>query len=120
MTANGWLQIAIYALLVAAITVPLGAYMTRVFAGERTFLTPALHYGVAVFEGIRCYRTSRGPAVFRLREHIDRLFDSAHVLGFRELPFTREQIVERTSVCIDHGSVRRVIAKRSGDENAHG
>src|ERR1700674_3265171 len=42
MTANGWLQIAIFALLVAIITVPLGAYMTRVFAGERTFLTPLL------------------------------------------------------------------------------
>jgi K+-transporting ATPase ATPase A chain len=42
MTANGWLQIAIYALLVAAITLPLGAYMTKVFAGERTFLTPVL------------------------------------------------------------------------------
>ena len=34
------------------------------------FLTPALHYGVGVFEGIRCYRTSRGPAVFRLPEHM--------------------------------------------------
>jgi branched-chain amino acid aminotransferase len=62
------------------------------------FLTPALHYGCAVFEGIRCYATSRGPSVFRLREHIDRLFDSAHVLGFRELPFTADQIVEG---CLD-------------------
>jgi K+-transporting ATPase ATPase A chain len=42
MTANGWLQIIIYAVLVAAVTVPLGAYMTRVFAGERTFLSPML------------------------------------------------------------------------------
>src|SRR6516165_10061367 len=42
MTANGWLQIVIYAVLVAAVTVPLGAYMTRVFAGERTFLTPVV------------------------------------------------------------------------------
>src|SRR5256885_6095725 len=59
------------------------------------FLTPALHYGVAVFEGIRCYATSlRGPCVFRLRDHIERLFDSARVLGFRELPYTVDQIVE--------------------------
>ena len=58
------------------------------------FLTPALHYGVAVFEGIRCYATAQGPCVFRLRDHIDRLFDSARVLGFRELPYSADQIVE--------------------------
>ena len=38
-------------------------------------LTPALHYGAAVFEGIRAYNTSQGPAVFRLREHAERLLD---------------------------------------------
>src|SRR2546422_9546832 len=58
------------------------------------FLTPALHYGVGVFEGIRCYRTVRGPAVFRLREHIERLADSARVMGWRELPFSVEELVE--------------------------
>jgi potassium-transporting ATPase potassium-binding subunit len=42
MTFNGWLQIAIYIAIIAAITVPLGGYMTRVFAGERTFLSPVL------------------------------------------------------------------------------
>ena len=42
MTVNGWFQIAIYAAIVAAIVVPLGGYMTRVFAGERTFLSPVL------------------------------------------------------------------------------
>ncbi len=58
------------------------------------FLTPALHYGVAAFEGIRCYRTARGPAIFRLREHIERLLGSARVLGFRELPFGFEELSE--------------------------
>jgi branched-chain amino acid aminotransferase len=58
------------------------------------FLTAGLHYGVGVFEGIRCYATESGPAVFRLREHIDRLFDSALVLGWRELPFTPERLCE--------------------------
>ena len=58
------------------------------------FLTPALHYGVAVFEGIRAYNTSKGPAVFRLKEHTERLFDSARVLGFREFPWTVDQINE--------------------------
>jgi branched-chain amino acid aminotransferase len=57
------------------------------------FLTPALHYGAAVFEGIRAYDTPKGPAVFRLKEHIERLFDSAHIFGFREMPFTVEQVV---------------------------
>ena len=56
------------------------------------FLTPALHYGAAVFEGIRAYNTAKGPAVFRLREHVERLFDSARVFGFRELPWTVDQI----------------------------
>ena len=51
------------------------------------FLTAGLHYGMGVFEGIRCYDTPRGPAVFRLREHLERLVASARILGFRELPF---------------------------------
>ena len=58
------------------------------------FLTPALHYGVAVFEGIRAYNTDKGPAVFRLNEHTERLFDSARVLGFREFPWTEDQVSE--------------------------
>ncbi|RJP48483.1 MAG: branched-chain amino acid transaminase [Anaerolineaceae bacterium] len=58
------------------------------------FLTPALHYGAAVFEGIRAYNTDKGPAVFRLNEHIERLFDSGRVLGFREFPWTVEQVDE--------------------------
>jgi len=57
-------------------------------------LTPALHYGAAVFEGIRAYNTDKGPAVFRLTEHADRLFDSARVFGIREFPFTVEDIVK--------------------------
>ena len=58
------------------------------------FLTPALHYGVAAFEGIRCYRTPRGPAIFRLQEHLERLLHSARVLGWRELPFGIEDLAE--------------------------
>jgi len=57
-------------------------------------LTPALHYGAAVFEGIRAYDTPKGPAVFRLTEHIQRLLDSAAIFGFREMPFTVEQVVQ--------------------------
>jgi branched-chain amino acid aminotransferase len=57
------------------------------------FLTPALHYGAAVFEGIRSYATPRGPAVFRLREHAERLVNSAKVFGFGRLPYTDGDIV---------------------------
>ena len=54
-------------------------------------LTHTLHYGVGVFEGVRCYNTPRGGAVFRLHEHTERLFQSAHILGF-DIPFTADEI----------------------------
>lgn len=51
------------------------------------FLTAGLHYGMGVFEGIRCYDTAGGPAVFRLDDHLNRLLDSARILGFGPLPY---------------------------------
>ena len=54
-------------------------------------LTHGLHYGTGVFEGIRCYETERGPAVFRHLEHLDRLERSAK-LYYMELPYTVEQL----------------------------
>lgn len=54
-------------------------------------LSHALHYGSSIFEGIRCYETPRGPAVFRLPEHVERLFHSAHIMRM-EIPFSAEQI----------------------------
>lgn len=54
--------------------------------------TPALHYGAAVFEGMRAYETRRGPAIFRLMDHIERLVDSSRVMGFRQLPFSLAEI----------------------------
>jgi branched-chain amino acid aminotransferase len=56
-------------------------------------LTHSLHYGTAVFEGIRCYKTDTGSAVFRLPEHVNRLFESAHILQM-DMPFTREAVNE--------------------------
>jgi branched-chain amino acid aminotransferase len=57
-------------------------------------LAHTLHYGVGAFEGIRCYKTEEGaPAVFRLKEHVDRLFDSAHILML-EIPYTAEEICQ--------------------------
>ena len=54
-------------------------------------LSHVLHYGSSVFEGIRCYSTPRGPAIFRLEEHIDRLMLSARIYRM-EMPFSRQQI----------------------------
>jgi branched-chain amino acid aminotransferase len=58
------------------------------------FLSAGLHYGFSVFEGIRCYAAEGGPAVFRLQEHVDRLIDSAHIIGLRDLPYTRELLID--------------------------
>lgn len=56
-------------------------------------LTHSLHYGSAAFEGIRAYSTDKGPAVFRLEEHVNRLFKSFSAFK-KEIPFSREQITE--------------------------
>ena len=56
-------------------------------------MTHALHYGSAVFEGIRAYDTPKGPCVFRLKEHIDRLFNSSKIYRF-EIPFTKEEVMD--------------------------
>ncbi|MBF0558215.1 MAG: branched-chain amino acid transaminase [Nitrospirae bacterium] len=54
-------------------------------------MTHSLHYGLSAFEGIRCYNTSRGPAIFKLDEHINRLFQSAHIF-LLNIPYTQEEI----------------------------
>ena len=56
-------------------------------------MSHAIHYGSSVFEGIRAYGTSKGPAIFRLPDHIDRFQYSAGVL-FMDVPFTKEEISE--------------------------
>ena len=90
-------------------------------------LTHTLHYGTGVFEGIRAYETAQGPAVFRLTEHIQRLFRSAHIMGM-EIPYTEDEIFIRTplvtasspryaphgqhaiATSTEHGSVLRPIS----------
>ncbi len=62
-------------------------------------LTHALHYGSGVFEGIRCYHTKKGPAVFRFKEHLERLYDSAE-LYHMDIPFTLEELREATKELI--------------------
>lgn len=53
-------------------------------------LTHALHYGSAIFEGIKAYEASKGTAIFRLKEHVDRLYDSAHIFGIK-IPFSKQE-----------------------------
>jgi branched-chain amino acid aminotransferase len=68
-------------------------------------LSHGLHYGTGVFEGIRCYETERGPAVFRHREHLERLGKSAELYYF-ELPFSTEQLREATHELIRRNGLR--------------
>src|SRR5256885_16759854 len=56
-------------------------------------LTHSLHYGLAVFEGVRAYKTQIGTAIYRLKEHTDRLVNSARIYMMK-IPFTRERLME--------------------------
>jgi branched-chain amino acid aminotransferase len=62
-------------------------------------LTHTLHYGMGVFEGVRAYKTDKGPAIFRLREHTDRLFRSAHILGM-PMPYDKDAINAATVAAV--------------------
>jgi branched-chain amino acid aminotransferase len=68
-------------------------------------LTHALHYGTGVFEGVRCYETPRGPAVFRHAAHIDRLFQSARMYHM-EIPFARDELKRVTDELINRNGFR--------------
>lgn len=56
-------------------------------------LTHTLHYGLGVFEGIRCYETRQGPAIYRLDEHVARLFNSAHIF-LMDIPYSQREVSE--------------------------
>jgi branched-chain amino acid aminotransferase len=56
-------------------------------------LTHTLHYGMGVFEGLRAYETPRGPAIFRLKEHTDRLFNSAHIFMMK-MPYDKATLMQ--------------------------
>ena len=71
-------------------------------------LTHTLHYGLGCFEGVRAYKTPQGTAIFRLQEHTDRLFDSAHILRM-EMPFDKDTLNE----------VQKRIIKENGLETAY-
>ncbi len=56
-------------------------------------LTHSLHYGLAAFEGLRCYNGRNGSAIFRLHEHVDRLFESTHI-ALMKMPYDKKQVAE--------------------------
>jgi len=62
-------------------------------------LTHTLHYGMGVFEGVRAYKTDKGTAIFRLQEHTDRLFNSAHIMNMK-IPYDKETINEATRAAV--------------------
>ena len=62
-------------------------------------LTHTLHYGMGVFEGVRAYKTAQGTSIFRLKEHTDRLFNSAHIFGMK-MPFDRETLMEAQKAAV--------------------
>jgi len=67
-------------------------------------LTHTLHYGAGVFEGLRAYHTDQGPAIFKLEEHTDRLFRSAHILNM-QIPFSKQEINEAHLDAIRHNNL---------------
>ena len=74
-------------------------------------LTHTLHYGMGVFEGVRAYNTPQGPAIFRLQDHTDRLFRSAHILGM-EIPFTPEQLNEAQLAVVRENDLQEAQSRR--------
>ncbi len=68
-------------------------------------LTHTLHYGMGVFEGIRAYETDRGPAIFRLKEHTDRLFRSAHILEMK-IPYSKDEINGATKAAVRENNLK--------------
>ncbi|MDZ4172475.1 MAG: branched-chain-amino-acid transaminase [Methanobacteriaceae archaeon] len=82
-------------------------------------LSHVVHYGSSVFEGIRCYQNKKGSAVFRLEEHIERLFDSARIYRM-EIPYTQAEVCEGILDTIKSNSlkscyIRPVIFRGKGE-----
>lgn len=59
-------------------------------------LNPTMHYGTGVFEGIRAYKTPKGAAVFRLKDHMKRFLNSAKIVGIQDFPYTFDELLEAT------------------------
>ncbi|HIG41322.1 MAG: branched-chain amino acid transaminase [bacterium] len=73
-------------------------------------LTHTLHYGLGVFEGVRAYATDKGPIIFRLHDHTDRLFRSAHILNF-DMPFTKEEVSEAQRMVVRENNLKEAYLR---------
>jgi len=73
-------------------------------------LSHVIHYGSSVFEGIRCYETEEGPAVFRLEEHMQRLLDSAKIYRM-EIPYALDELNEAVVDTIEHSGLRECYVR---------
>ena len=76
-------------------------------------LTHTLHYGVGVFEGVRAYNTDNGPAIFRVQEHTERLFEAAKIVNI-DIPYSIEEIIEAQKTALlknnfDEAYIRPII-----------
>ncbi len=76
-------------------------------------LTHTLHYGVGVFEGVRAYNTDKGPAIFRVKEHTERLFEAAKIVNI-DIPYSIEEIIEAQKIVLlknnfDEAYIRPII-----------
>ena len=82
-------------------------------------LTHTLHYGMGVFEGVRAYKTADGPAIFRLRDHTDRLFRSAHIFGMK-IPFTKDEIDAAQLACVRDNKLESCYIRPIAFYGSHG
>jgi len=73
-------------------------------------LTHTLHYGLGVFEGVRAYETDQGASIFRLHEHTDRLFRSAHILNMK-LPYTKEELNEAQRAAVRENNLEQAYIR---------
>ena len=101
------IQVSIVA---AAVLVPIfGLKLVDWKDAKVHFLTHALHYGTAIFEGIKCYPTPMGPAIFRLKDHLDRLYRSLRYVGIDPGMTTEEmKIMIREATTRSGGMLNRV------------
>jgi branched-chain amino acid aminotransferase len=88
-------------------------------------LSHVVSYGSSVFEGIRCYATPSGPAVFRLREHIRRLFDSAKIYRMENIGYTPDQLAEAMLELVrvnhmDSAYIKPIVMRGYGDVGVNG
>ncbi len=88
-------------------------------------LSHVVNYGSSVFEGVRCYSTKSGPAIFRLKEHVRRLFDSAKIYRMDDLKFTQEQVGEAMLELVrvnkmDSCYFRPIVMRGYGDVGVYG